>query len=191
LFETFQRALVEHDERAWEYIYTTFRPLIIYWALRSGATNQQCAEDFVHAAFLRFIRAISPEKFAGFSTAAALLGYLQRCTSGAVIDEARAMSRNYALDERIVAPELVESADGDDQLLARMSACDAWRYIWKQLRTEEEREVVRCSYVLGMRPAEIYDYRRDLFPSIRRVYEIKRAVLERFRHDRTLRQMVA
>lgn len=190
LFKTFQRALVEHDEQAWEYIYTKFRPMIIYWARRSGAVDAESAEDFVNAAFLRFIRAISPEKFSGFSSAAALLSYLQRCTVGAVIDEARSVARNCSLDERIETHELVDSPDADDRLLSRMSASAAWSYIAKQLRNEEERELVRCSFVLGMKPAEILKRRPDLFASIRDVYEVKRTVLDRLRHDQTLQQMV-
>jgi hypothetical protein len=84
-----------------------------------------------------------------FSIVATLLSYLQRCATGAVIDEARCIAK-FALDERIAAPELVDSGNGDDQLLARMSARDALCYIWMQLHTEEQREVVRYSYILGM-----------------------------------------
>src|SRR5215216_1127040 len=84
--ELFRRALVERDEQAWEHVYTHYSPLVEGWVRRSGAFAScgESSEFFVGAAFTKFWRAMSPERFATFPTLAALLQYLQLCTSSVV-----------------------------------------------------------------------------------------------------------
>src|SRR5262249_21476853 len=72
--ELFRRALVERDEIAWEHVYIHYSPLVESWVRRSGAFagSGESSEFFVGAAFTKFWRAVSPERFATFPTLAAL-----------------------------------------------------------------------------------------------------------------------
>src|SRR5262245_24055669 len=81
--ELFRRALVERSDLAWEYLYWHYHNLVETWVLRSSSFRHsgESSEFFVAAAFLRFWRAISPERFASFPTLGALLDYLRCCAS--------------------------------------------------------------------------------------------------------------
>src|ERR1043165_3676753 len=89
-----RRALVVGNDIAWEHVYAHYSPLVESWVRRSGAFagSGESSEFFVGAAFTKFWRAVSPERFATFPTLAALLAYLQLCTSSVVIDSVRSQS---------------------------------------------------------------------------------------------------
>lgn len=55
------------------------------------------------------------------------------------------------------------------------------------LSNETERVVVRCSYILGMKPSEIYARYCEQFSSVEEVYSLKRALLTRLRKSPELR----
>src|SRR5690242_3295935 len=67
-YELFRRALIERDELAWEHIYMHYSPLVESWVRRSGAFvgSGESSEFFVGAAFTKFWRAVSAERFATF-----------------------------------------------------------------------------------------------------------------------------
>ena len=60
-----------------------------------------------------------------------------------------------------------------------------------QLNSEAERVVVFRSFVLGMKPGDIYNEYQHLFQNINDVYNVKRNVLGRLSRDPELRQMLA
>jgi hypothetical protein len=66
-----------------------------------------------------------------------------------------------------------------------------WNYINTQLNDEAERAVVFDFFVLGMKPGDIYERRRNLFSSVKDVYNVKRNVLGRLSRNSDLRQMLA
>jgi hypothetical protein len=65
-----------------------------------------------------------------------------------------------------------------------------WGYITTLLHSETERVVVFDSFVMGMKPVDIFNNRRDLFESINDVYRVKRDVLGRLSHDMQLRRIL-
>lgn len=187
--ELFRRALVEHDQIAWEHIYAHYSTLVESWVRRSGAFagSGESSEFFVVAAFTKFWRAVSPERFATFPTLAALLSYLQLCTGSVVIDSVRAQSWAEMVAEEALPADQTPRVSADDEALERVSRAEFWRYIDTQLNGDAERAVVLGSFVLGMKPGEICDQRPDLFASVGEVYNVKRNVLCRLSRNSELR----
>jgi hypothetical protein len=191
--ELFRRALVERDEIAWEHVYMHYSPLVESWVRRSGAFvgSGESSEFFVGAAFTKFWRAVSPERFATFATLAALLAYLQLCTSSVVIDSVRAQSWAEMVADDTLPTDQTPRASADDQAIDRVSRAEFWRYIDTQLHCEAERAVVLGSFVMGMKPSEICEQRPDLFANVGDVYNIKRNVLSRLSRNPELRRQLS
>jgi DNA-directed RNA polymerase specialized sigma24 family protein len=191
--ELFRRALVERDEIAWEHVYAHYSPLVESWVRRSGAFvgSGESSEFFVGAAFTKFWRAVSPERFATFPTLAALLSYLQLCTSSVVIDSVRAQSWAEMVADDALPVEQTPRAAADDEAIDRVSRAEFWRYIDTQLHGDAERAVVVGSFVMGMKPGEICDQRPDLFANVGDVYNIKRNVLTRLSRNPELRRRLS
>ena len=191
--ELFRRALVEHDEIAWEHVYSHYSPLVESWVRRSGAFvgSGESSEFFVGAAFTKFWRAVSPERFATFATLAALLAYLQLCTSSVVIDSVRAQSWAEMVADDSLPTDQAPRGSVDDEAIDRVSSAEFWRYIGAQLHCDAERAVVLGSFVLGMKPSEICNQRPDLFADVGDVYNIKRNVLSRLSRNPELRRRLS
>jgi DNA-directed RNA polymerase specialized sigma24 family protein len=191
--ELFRRALVERDEIAWEHVYTHYSPLVESWVRRSGAFvgSGESSEFFVGAAFTKFWRAVSPERFATFPTLAALLAYLQLCTGSVVIDSVRAQSWAEMVADDVLPADQTPRVSADDQAIERVSRAEFWRYIDTQLHCDAERAVVLGSFVLGLKPGEICNQRPDLFAGVGDVYNIKRNVLSRLSRNPELRRRLS
>ena len=191
-YELFRRALVERCEQAWEHIYTHYSPLVESWVRRSGAfaSSGESSEFFVNSAFLRFSRAIGPERFDSFPTLASLLHYLQLCAGCVVIDSVRAQSWAEVLPEEALMFGRVSQLSPDEEAMERVHREEFWDYINTQLNDAAERAVVFNSFVMGMKPSDIYTRHPDLFSSVNDVYNVKRNVLGRLSRNQELRQMM-
>lgn len=191
-YELFRRAIVEGNEVAWEYIYTHYSSLVESWVRRSGAfaSSGESSEYFVGAAFTKFWRAIS-QRFDQFPTLASLLHYLQLCAGSVVIDSVRAQSWAEMLPEEALPTGAVTQPAPDEEAMQRVDCEEFWNYINTQLNSEAERIVVFRSFVMGMKPGDIYNDRQDLFQSINDVYNVKRNVLGRLSRNPELRSMLA
>lgn len=189
--ELFRRALVERDELAWEQVYTHYSPLVEGWVRRSGAFAScgESSEFFVGAAFTKFWRAMTPERFITFPTLAALLQYLQLCTSSVVIDSVRAQSWSEMVSDEALPLGQQPQVSPDEQALDRVQRAEFWHTINALLNDDAERAVVIGSFVLGLKPGEIYNNRPDLFESVGDVYNVKRNVLSRLSRNADLRRL--
>lgn len=192
-YELFRRALVERSEVAWEYIYTHYSPLVESWVRRSGAftSSGETSEYFVVSAFTRFWRAVTPEKFVSFPTLASLLHYLQLCAGCVVIDSVRAQSWAEMLPEEAIPHGRAPLVAPDEEAMERVNREEFWNYINGQLNDEAERVVVYNSFVMGMKPGDIYSGRPDLFTGVNDVYNVKRNVLGRLSRNQELRRLLA
>ncbi len=192
-YELFRRALVERSEAAWEQLFLHYSGLVEGWVRRSGAfsSSGESSEYFVVGAFVKFWRAISPERFASFPTLASLLHYLQLCATSVVIDSVRAQSWAEMVPEDNVHQSIPSQHLPDEEAVRRVHRKEFWDLIDTQLNGEVERVVVYCSFVLGLTPRAIYAKREDLFGSVNDVYNVKRNVLGRLGRNTQLRQMLA
>ena len=76
----------------------------------------------------------------------------------------------------------------DEEALERVQRSEFWQTIDDLLNDDAERAVVIGSFVLGLKPGEIYQERPDLFGDINEVYNVKRNVLSRLSRNTDLRQ---
>ena len=191
-YELFRGGIGEQNDVAWEYIYTHYSPLVESWVRRSGAfvSSGESSEYFVGAAFTKFWKAISA-RFEQFPTLASLLHYLQLCAGSVVVDSVRAQSWAEMLPEEALPSNQTPQAAPDEEAMERVYCEEFWSYINTQLNNEAERVVVFRSFVLGLKPCDIFQDRQDLFTSISDVYNVKRNVLGRLSRNPELRSMLA
>jgi hypothetical protein len=192
-YELFRRALVERNEVAWEHVYNHYNSLVESWVRRSGAfaSSGETSEFFIGAAFTRFWRAITPERFESFPTLASLLHYLQLCAGCVVIDSVRAQSWAEMLPEEAIPFGHTPLSSPDEEAMERVSREEFWSYINTLLNGEAERVVVFNSFVMGMKPGDIYNDHQDLFENVNDVYNVKRNVLGRLSRNQELRRLLA
>jgi hypothetical protein len=79
----------------------------------------------------------------------------------------------------------------DEEAMEHINREEFWNYINAQLNDEAERVVVVSSFVMGMKPGDIYTERPDLFSCVNDVYNVKRNVLGRLSRNQELRRMLA
>src|SRR5205085_11909051 len=79
----------------------------------------------------------------------------------------------------------------DEEAMKRVNCEEFWSYVDTQLNSEAERVVVFRSFVLGMKPSDIFNDNQHLFQNVNDVYNVKRNVLGRLSRDPELRQMLA
>lgn len=191
-FELFRRALVDQSEVAWEHIYGHYSPLVESWVRRCGAFAQtgETSEFFVVSAFTKFWRAMRNKPFESFPNLAALLHYLQLCTSCVVIDSVRAQSWAEMLPEEALATTADERTNPDEAVLDRAEKAEIWGCVNTLVSDCAERVILYESFVLGMKPGEIFTRHGALFSSITVVYNTKRNLLERLGRNQQLRCLV-
>ncbi len=191
-YELFRRALVERNDLAWELIYQQYASMVERWVRNTSAFahTDETSEFFVSAAFTRFWRAITPERFAAFPTVASLLHYLQRCAGCVVIDSVRARTWAVVLPEQQIELTPCQRPSADEEALARLDREEFWRCVQAQLRSDAERVVLINSFVFGMKPGDIYARHPELFENVTSVYVTKRNVLTRLGNNATLRQQL-
>lgn len=187
--EIFRRAIVEENEIAWQLIWAEYGHLIERWVrqhrLFTGTPHD--AADFANRAFKRFWSAMTPEKFEKFSNLKSLLGYLQTCVGGAVIDEFRKKG----------LPEVDEIPAGADaipdntinQLMGEEYQSQVWDVVKASLKSEKEWIVIEYYFVLGYKPREIYEKFEHVFSRKKEVYQIKENVIKRLGRNSDLRDL--
>jgi hypothetical protein len=186
-FELFQRAILERDQLAWEAIYKQYQKLVERWVLQHPGFEAS-GEDvlyFVNCAFEKIWVALTPNKFAHFTQLASLLSYLKMCVHSVIVDHNRvhelASLCVYVEGSTLEKREQVGIAE--DWMLSQVDRRRFWDAINARLNDDKERRVVYGSFVLGLKPRELYDQFRGHFDSVDEVYLIKQNILSRMRRD--------
>jgi hypothetical protein len=65
-----------------------------------------------------------------------------------------------------------------------------WGIVLGRLHDEKERLVIDESFVLGLKPREIYDKYPQKFTDVDEVYKIKQNILARLRRDPELKKLL-
>src|SRR5574340_779858 len=154
--EIFHRAMVQHNEDAWDILQNRFSPIVMSWvrnhAQRDVACRHQSEEDFVQDAFVRAWQA-STRNILEFDSMAAALCYLKLCLQGAMIDSLRAYSR----PKEVPMPDpgsdihyMEEPATEDDY-----EDSDLWDAIKSLIPNERECRLAYLIYVNGLKAREI------------------------------------
>jgi hypothetical protein len=188
-YELFRRALVECDDAAWGHIFEQYTPLVEHWVRRTGAftVSGESSDFFVSAAFTRFWKAIPAARFSAFPSLASLLNYLRSCATCVVIDTARAQSYAELLPEECINWNDQRLGHVDEEATELVCREEFWGLVDGLLTSQAERVLIRCSFMLGMKPGDIYASHGELFHGVEEVYTLKRAVLTRLRKSPELR----
>ncbi len=122
-----------------------------------------------------------------------MLRYLQMCVHSVVLDQVRVAEHAEVGAEADIASIEDEAGDTDleDQALARVQGQELWDQINQRLHSEKERRVVYGSFVLALKPREIYAGAKDTFTDVGEIYRIKENVLARLRRDSELRKLLS
>lgn len=188
-FELFRRAIDDHNEQAWAYIYEQYHPLVAGWVERHSlfpAADEE-KQYFVNRAFEKMWAAITPAKFAKFPNLKSVLSYLQMCVHSTLVDYVRGQERAALMDQEDMAripDEATSNVDG--QISQQAERQELWRWINERLKNEKERRVVYGTFALAMKPRELHTHFSETFNSVEEVYRVKENVLARLRRDKEL-----
>lgn len=194
-YELFRRAIVTGDQSAHERLYVQYQALVASWVERHPsyhATGEE-VQYFVNRAFEKFWRAILPAKFSRFADLKSLLAYLKMCTHSALVDYARTQQISQVDDElsdHEIALRQERIVDLEEDAIRRAEQADLWRYIDDRIGGEKERAVIFGSFVLAMKPAELFIQYAHLFSDVKDVYRTKQNVIDRLRRDETLLALI-
>jgi DNA-directed RNA polymerase specialized sigma24 family protein len=193
-FELFRRAIMERNQRAWEVVYNQYRSLVGSWVERHSAfpSSGEETQYFVNRAFEKMWVAVTPDRFGRFPDLKSLLRYLQTCVHSVVLDQVRVAEQAEVGAEADIASVEGEAGDTtpEDQALARVQGQELWDQISKRLHNDKERRVMYDSFVLALKPREIYAEGKDMFRDVREVYRVKENVLARLRRDAELKKLL-
>lgn len=193
-FELFQRAILEHDQAAWEALHIQYQSLVAGWVRqhRGFETSGEEAQYFINRAFEKIWAALTPEKFERFSDLGSLLRYLKMCVHSAIVDYNRSLDQAnlYALAEQSAAETKSPGPTVEDRALDQADRQKFWEWIYARLHDEKERRVVYGSFVLALKPRKLYDQFRNTFADVEEVYRVKQNVLARLRRDPELQKLL-
>jgi DNA-directed RNA polymerase specialized sigma24 family protein len=194
--ELFRRAIFDQDQAAWQAIYIEYQALVSFWIKQHSHFDsaREEATFLVNEVFARFWYTVSlhKDKFQ-FNALAPLLSYLKACVHSAIEDEWRRQQR-WPRDNltwgKISEIFLADTPPSPEARAIGQVAVEALtRAIISRLQGEEEKVVAALSWTYGLRPSEIQARRPDLFPDVRRVYQVKRNILNRLQRDREFKKL--
>ena len=196
-FELFRRAILERDQSAWEMIYVQYQWLVEGWVKRHSTFEASGEESqyFVNRAFEKIWATLSREQFGRVLNLPALLGYLKTCVNSVIVDHNR-MAGQASLYASVEEPSAPIAEDGpyspaiEEQVFDRTFRQAFWDWINSRLHNETERQVVYGSFILGLKPRELYDQFRNMFSEVDEVYRIKQNVLARLGRDPEFRKFI-
>lgn len=191
--ELFRRAICDHDDRAWEKVIGQFRRMVLAWIRRHpdypAVDGDEDADHWVDAVFVRFWKAIQPERFGQFGESRHLLAYLKLCANSVIQDELRqrqSSPRGIPLgpaDDEGAPEDYRRAIELDDPPNAQLDVEELLSVVRRLLRDERERQVFELSIRLGFTPREITRRDPERFPTVDLVYQTKRNLLERLRRS--------
>jgi hypothetical protein len=186
-YELFRRAIALGNQRAWDLIYAQYEPLVTGWVRRHAmfsATGEE-ARYFVNAAFEKLWARVTPENFASFSDLKSILRYLQMCVNSAIVDFVRATEAAARRKEVEQADYIRHAGARQQEEFTRLERQELWGWLSKQLKNSKEESVVYGTYVLDMKPHELYERYGDLFEDVKEIYRVKENLLVRLRRHQS------
>jgi hypothetical protein len=193
-FELFRRAIVHSNQQAWELLYRQYHPLVLGWVHRHDlfASSGEEADYFVNGAFEKMWTRLTPTTFDRFPDLKSILRYLQMCVNSAIVDAARSREQVTRLED--VEPALVVSSSktaGQGEAFVDLERAELWGWLYAQLKDVKEEQAVYGTYVLGLKPQELFSHYRNTFRDVNEVYRVKENVLDRLRRDKSAEEFLS
>lgn len=190
-FELFRRAIREQDQFAWERICLQYEALVAGW-VRQHSRFESSGEDvqyFINGAFGKIAVSLTPEKFAGFSDIGSLLRYLKMCVHSVIMDYIRLTEQERFAPLEDASDEGSPEPSPEEQAIDRSGQQALWELINSRLQDEKERAAIYGSFVLALKPQELYKLFRNLFSDIDEIYRVKQNIIARLRRDPEFRKL--
>ena len=191
-FELFRRAIQDGSKTAWDFICTQYQALVTGWVTQhyAFASTREDAEFFVNGAFGKISGTITAEKFSSFSDLGYLLRYLKMCVHSVIMDYTRTVDYTALYNWDEATDEKDEDPSPEEQAIDHSDRQRLWQFVRDRLHDEKERLVIHGSFVLDLKPQEIYDHFPAIFEDVDEVYRIKQNVIARLRRDAELRKLL-
>jgi DNA-directed RNA polymerase specialized sigma24 family protein len=190
-FELFRRAIREQDQSAWELICLQYQALVAGW-VRQHSRFESSGEDiqyFVNGAFGKIAVSLTPEKFGGFSEIGSLLRYLKLCVHSVIMDHIRLTEQEPFAPLEDASEEGAQEPTPEEQAMDRSEQQMLWDLINSRLQDEKERVAIYGSFVLALKPQELYELHRNLFSDVDEIYGVKQNMIARLRRDPEFRRL--
>ncbi len=175
--EIFRRAMLEHDDEAWDLLVGRFQEFLLAAFRRhprcEAATRLDSPENYVARAFARFWIAAVHNQQLMFTSLGAALRYLRVCLDSTILDMLRAnvRAREVPFPEPGFAMEPAEE-DQDE-------GGELWEVIRTMLPNERERRLAFLLYQCNLKPREIVRLRPQEFPDVNEIHRMKRNIVDR------------
>lgn len=191
-FELFRRAIRERDQPAWQLICLQYQPLVAGW-VRQHSGFEESGEEvqyFVNGAFAKISISLTPDRFAGFSDIGSLLRYLKMCVHSVIVDHHRLAEQERFAPLEDASKEESPDPSPEEQTMDRSEHQALWDLINSRLQDEKERAAIYGSFVLALKPQELYELFRNVFRDIDEIYRVKQNILSRLRRDPEFRKFL-
>ncbi len=190
-YEVFRRAIVAHDQSAWECIYTQYQALVLSWIHRHGLSTVLSEEPgyLANRAFERLWVGVSSNKFANFPDLKSILRYLQMCVNAVLVDAARSRTRASLVEDEALersASHSSEQRSMEDSVLRKTQAEQLWSLLEERCKDYKERCILVGMFVNALKARQLYAEYPGLFQDIQEVYRVKENLLARLQRDQEL-----
>ena len=202
-YELFRRAFVHGNDLAWHCIYQQYQELVLSWIKRHSLYPGlgEDADYFMNRAFEKMWQGIPSENFAKFPDLKSLLRYLQMCTNAVMVDFARWKEQVHLWDRANQVDSGTEEIDPFATFIGstlppeeEIAHTEMQELLWHKLQAlcngEKEHLAVYGSFVLGLKPREVYDLYATHFNDVRDVSRTKDNFLARVRRNDEFRQFL-
>lgn len=184
-FELFRRAIGEQDQPAWDRICLQYQALVAGW-VRQHSRFEASGEElqyFVNGAFGKIAVSLTPEKFGGFSDIGSLLRYLKMCVHSVIMDYIRLTEQERFAPLEDASEEGSSDPSPEEQATDRSEQQALWELIHSRLQDQKERAAIYGSFVLALKPQELFELYRNVFSDIDEIYRVKQNIISRLRRD--------
>ena len=191
-FELFRRAIQERDQPAWELICVQYRALVAGWVRQHSkfeASGEE-VEYFVNGALGRIAVSLTPEKFGGFSDIGALLRYLKLCVHSVIMDYIRLIEHERLAPLEDASEEASPDPSPEQEVMDGSDQQALWAFVNSRLQDERERAVMYGSFILALKPRELFERLRNFFSDIDEIYLVKQNIIARLRRDPEFRKFL-
>ncbi len=164
------RAIGDHDEDAWQTVYTTYNDYLLHWIGRTDSASRLCQqerEDLVHVAIAKFYQACvtTGKTAADFQDLARVYAYLRLCAKSVTLDAlTRRLDTSSDLSWTYGTPD-----DPVAMIIEAEAAQELVQFVRSEVRTEQERILVAC-WLQQIPPREIVRHFAATFADLQAVY---------------------
>ncbi|MGE5224166.1 MAG: RNA polymerase sigma factor [Omnitrophica WOR_2 bacterium] len=189
-YELFRRAILNYDQRAWEYVYQQYQTLVAGWVRRHPLfpSLDEDQEFFVNRVFEKMWTHLTPEKFQLSPGLSAVLSYLHKCVNSVLVDAMRKQERFVLMEEGEQGLDMQASSQEtpEAEALNRDMAARLWAMLEVRCKDSKEHAIAYGSFVLALKATQIYSEYQNVFNNIQEVYRVKENLLARLKRDQEL-----